>query len=760
MADSSRTLKVTIVGDAKGMQKAVSDTGGAVESLNSKLGGVSKAVVGAFAVGGVVAFGKSIYDAATESQRVMKQTEAVLRSTGDASGLTAKQIGDLSTKLSQQTGIDDELIQSGENVLLTFKGIRNEAGAGNDVFTRATKIALDMSTALGTDLTGANIQLGKALNDPIKGITALTRVGVTFTEQQKDQIKTLVESGDTMGAQKIILKELESEFQGSAAAQATAGDKLKVTWGNLEEQLGGALLPAINGVASAASKLIEAFQGLPEGTQNVITKIAVFGTAAGVATLGIAALVSKITSAKAELSAFAVEAPRVATALRGIAAAGSIVAAIDIFGSITKALSPLPTADLNELEQALLQFGRTGRVTGEQADFFGQGLGKLKAAIEGIAAPSTASQFDHFLDDVTSLHGAIRTGAENLPKYRSEIDQLDKGLASLAQKSPQAAAQALDQLRASLGEVNFDRLRPMLNDYNSALAGLKTDSDIASGAQQALKSSLDQTGTAASLTSQAIKGLTDSLHAQFDPLFAAQSAANALTQAQQAAAAATREHGAASDQARLANQQAAQAALNYEASLLTLEAAVKDNKVSIDQATATLQSWVAQGLITKQQADQATAGFKNLKAAADKIPTNITTVVDANVDRARSKFETLVAQINREWRVPYASGKGSSNAGDVLYRASGGPVVKGNPYVVGEDGPELFLPGQNGTIIPTASPKAAMGGWGWKGNPSLPPIVVQLVADGKVLTELVLKDLVSHLSRNGLNGAGLLIPTR
>jgi hypothetical protein len=95
--------------------------------------------------------------------------------------------------LSKKSGIDDEVIASGANVLLTFTKVRNEAGKGNDIFNQGTTIALDMSRALGTDLQGSVIQVGKALNDPIKGISALQRVGVSFTEQQKDQIKTLVQ---------------------------------------------------------------------------------------------------------------------------------------------------------------------------------------------------------------------------------------------------------------------------------------------------------------------------------------------------------------------------------------------------------------------------------------------------------------------------------------------------------------------------------------------------------------------------------------
>jgi len=103
---------------------------------------------------------------------------------------------------------------------------------------------------MGTDLNSANIQLGKALNDPIAGISALTRVGVQFTDQQKDQIKTLVESGDVLGAQKIILGEVEKQFDGSAEAQATASAKMSVAWGNLQEKVGEKLLPVFEAFSS------------------------------------------------------------------------------------------------------------------------------------------------------------------------------------------------------------------------------------------------------------------------------------------------------------------------------------------------------------------------------------------------------------------------------------------------------------------------------------------------------------------------------
>jgi hypothetical protein len=40
------------------------------------------------------------------------------------------------------------------------------------------------------------------------------------------------------------------------------------------------------------------------------------------------------------------------------------------------------------------------------------------------------------------------------------------------------------------------------------------------------------------------------------------------------------------------------------------------------------------------------------------------------------------------------------NAGALQYRAAGGPVTGGSPYIVGERGPELFVPGRSGSIVP------------------------------------------------------------
>src|SRR6266542_726237 len=148
-------------------------------------------------------------------------------------------------------------------MLLTFTNIRNETGKGNDIFTQSTKTLIDMATALGQDIPKSAIQMGKALNDPIKGMTALRRVGVTFTEQQTDQVKAMVKSGNLLGAQKLILRELTSEFGGSAAAQATSSGKMRVAMDNLAESIGGVLAPVITALIGPVTAIATTFTKYP-----------------------------------------------------------------------------------------------------------------------------------------------------------------------------------------------------------------------------------------------------------------------------------------------------------------------------------------------------------------------------------------------------------------------------------------------------------------------------------------------------------------
>ncbi len=237
------------------------------KSAGDLIGASMKAAGGLLLGAGLVEGFKSLYEGAAESAKITAITQQVIKSTGRAANLSASQIGDLSGAISAKTGVDDEAIQSGANLLLTFTNIKDAAGEGNDIFSQTTQIMTDMSVALGQDASGSAMQLGKALNDPIKGVSSLAKVGVSFTEQQKDQIRTMVEAGDVAGAQGVILAELGRQFGGAAEAAATPVDKLKVNVGNLAETAGAYLIPAVNEVADFI--LDELIPALSDGTEWV-----------------------------------------------------------------------------------------------------------------------------------------------------------------------------------------------------------------------------------------------------------------------------------------------------------------------------------------------------------------------------------------------------------------------------------------------------------------------------------------------------------
>lgn len=274
--------------------KGIDNASGVIKSVGGALGGLADIAGGAFnAAMGVATAGVGALAAgmaygiqqAMDTEKVLAQTEAVIKSTGGAAGMTAEAISDLASALSTSSTFADDAIQSAENLLLTFTNI------GAETFPMATQAMVDMAAAMGTDVSSGAIQLGKALNDPIEGISALTRVGVTFTDEQKALIKSLVETGDVAGAQAVILAELNKEFGGSALAQAqTFGgqlDQMKNQFDGIAETVGAALLPVLadlmdrylSPMITTAYELSRAFAGFIEDVSGGDLEQAIGGLA-------------------------------------------------------------------------------------------------------------------------------------------------------------------------------------------------------------------------------------------------------------------------------------------------------------------------------------------------------------------------------------------------------------------------------------------------------------------------------------------------
>jgi hypothetical protein len=239
--------------------------GAAGTTAGTKLGGGMLAgakkfvapLAAALTVTSLVHWGETTIKSLARIETISAQTASALEATGAGAWTSVKQVDALATSLENLTGTEAESIQQGANLLLTFKNVKNEAGEGNDIFNQSVTAMTDMARAMGTDASSGAIQLGKALNDPTAGISALTRVGVTFSDEQKAMIKRLQETGDMAGAQKIILAELNSEFGGSGAAyaQTYAGklELMKHSFGTMSESILSNVMPALTGLVTNAT---------------------------------------------------------------------------------------------------------------------------------------------------------------------------------------------------------------------------------------------------------------------------------------------------------------------------------------------------------------------------------------------------------------------------------------------------------------------------------------------------------------------------
>lgn len=183
-----------------------------------KIGAVAAATT---AVAGIALVFKTGIGEAMDASKGLAQLNAGLKSTHNVAGVTAKGMEALASSIQGYSGQTDDSIVATESLLLTFTKIRNTKT--DKIFDQATKAAADMAAKMGGDASSKAVLLGKALNDPVKGIASLTRVGVTFSAGQKKLIEGYVKHGKTAAAQKVILKELSKEFGGAAKA---AGDSL------------------------------------------------------------------------------------------------------------------------------------------------------------------------------------------------------------------------------------------------------------------------------------------------------------------------------------------------------------------------------------------------------------------------------------------------------------------------------------------------------------------------------------------------------
>jgi hypothetical protein len=275
-----------------GATKRLRDTAGKMNDLGKSLS------IGLTAP--IAAFGTIATKNAVDSAKAIAQVEAAVKSTGGAAGKSVSELEAMADGLQRVSLFDDdEILKDVTANMLTFTNITGKE------FDRAQQATLDLSTRLGTDLTSATVQVGKALNDPIKGVTALGRAGVQFTAQQKEQITAMQEAGDIAGAQNIILGELEKQFGGAAKAAADVDPytQLSKEIGNLSEDFGKIINEFLKPLLVVVRRNVDAIKGWSDETKKTVLIVGGLLAVLGPTLLAVSSLINAYTTIKGALLA-------------------------------------------------------------------------------------------------------------------------------------------------------------------------------------------------------------------------------------------------------------------------------------------------------------------------------------------------------------------------------------------------------------------------------------------------------------------------
>lgn len=438
-------------------QKELKKVGKSMQDLGGKLTNIGAGLsIGITAP--IVALGVASMQAAKESKLAFAQVEAALKSMGAAAGRNAEQLKAQAAQLqATSTFDDDDILGKVTANLLTFGNVSGEA------FDRAQQAAVNLSARLGQDLQSSAIQLGKALNDPVKGITALSRVGVSFTEQQQAQIKAMTAAGDVAGAQSLILGELEKQYGGAAKAQRDATPEAATidAWREFQETIGEVALKVLPPLTAMLTRVLDGFNTLDPGLQTMIIGAAALAAALGPVVVGIGSVVTAVGAlwpvlatvggllSTVVIPAAIATAPVWAPIALAVAAVGAAIAALIKYWPQIKAWA---TGVAMAIGEATSQAVKSAKALFDGVKLW---LGeKLMAVFNWVRdkAKAVGDAFFQLYDRVVG-HSYIPDMVEGVATWMAK---LDKGMVAPAQSATQATGKAFEDLGVGVVSVFAD----------------------------------------------------------------------------------------------------------------------------------------------------------------------------------------------------------------------------------------------------------------------------------------------------------------
>lgn len=400
-----------------------------------------------------------LYDTQIRGEAKVQQG---IRSTAGAAKLSIEQLKSFASELQNKTIFGDERILNDATAqLLTFTNIAGEN------FKKAQVAALDFSTLLDGDLKSASIQLGKALNDPVKNLSALARSGIQFSKDQTAVIKRLAETNRLAEAQSLILKEINKQYGGQAEAAAKVGlgplKQLGNDIGDLMEQFGEILTPAINKVAAAIKVVVMWMQSLSPEIKKIIIVISGLVAAIGPLLLTFGLVCKLMPLMIAGFSQLASPVSKVALALTAAATAASLFYAI---------------RDKNENNTERFKDNLLKEMNVEDLDKYKKGLSIIESELEALKA-----ERDGLLKSITDgKPEGVFSGKMSAVDYtkarqnnKSPKHQLNQLTIQISQKevSVEAKRRAIEELEDQKREI--DRVEKSIK---SAMDGVKDSMNL------------------------------------------------------------------------------------------------------------------------------------------------------------------------------------------------------------------------------------------------------------------------------------------
>ena len=358
----------------------------------------------------IVAMGAASVKAFDTQQKAIAQVEAGLISTGQAAGFTSKELQKMASDLQAKTLFGDEVILKDATAqLLTFTNISGEQ------FARTQKAALNLATRLDGDLKSASIQLGKALNDPVANLSALSRSGIQFSKDQKEVIKSLAESGRLAEAQTIILDELEKQYGGAAEAARLAGlgpfQALQMVLSDLSEEFGALIMENLEPFRLKVEQITKFLQNLTDEQRRTIVSFAGYAAVIGPALFIIGKLSIAIAGLLKNLRLFTLFMATNPFALFAVAVAGLV----SIMG--------FAILDTEKFIKTALKMGRVGKFIAKVV------LGALSAI-----SPKYAAYFavlDDVSEELDEQEKNLKDSTDEVNANKDAVDKLTKAISNL-----------------------------------------------------------------------------------------------------------------------------------------------------------------------------------------------------------------------------------------------------------------------------------------------------------------------------------------